>query len=612
MMAHSWARPVAAYPVAMPEDRIPESTAGTRELAASLLARLRPHRRDLAVVLVITMVGSALALAQPALVQQVIGTIGEDRPVGRLVTLLVAVVLAGAALSAVTSYLLPRVGLDVVMRTRQQLTDHLLQLPVAVLDAQRLGDVLSRVGSDTTLLQAAVTGGVIQIVNSVVVGVGALVAMALVDPPLLLVVVVLVAVAVVVIGVATVRVRTLTRIEQQHIGDISASAERALAAIRTIKAARAEAREAAVLAHAARQARDAGVRATRVRALISPIASLATQGAFLAVLGLGGARVASGALTVGELVAFVLYLFLLILPVAQAAQAISQLQQGLAALERIEQLQQLPREDADEDAHRTAEGQPQQTAGARWEGSGPAPRLEVRRVSFAHGDVGVLHDVSFRVPVGSRTALVGPSGAGKTTLLSLVERFADPDDGALLLDGVDLRDLPRQALRSRMGYVEQDAPALAGSLRDNLLLSRPDADDATLHAALTAVRLDTLVRRTPAGLDTQVGEHGVTLSGGERQRLAIARVLVARPDVLLLDEPTASLDARNEQAMTAAIDAVSVDRTVVIVAHRLSTVAACDQIVVLDEGRVVAVGTHEELVAADGLYRELAASQLLT
>ncbi len=571
-----------------------------RDLLRALWRRITPHRRILTLVGVLTLLSAAVSLAQPALIQQVVAGIGEDREVRGLVAAVVAVVLLGSVLSATTTYLLPRVGLDVVLAARRDLSRHLLRLPVAVLDQQRIGDLLSRVGADTTLLQAAITGGVIQGVSGLVVAVGAMVAMALVDLTLLGVVVGVVAIGVVAMAVLIRRVRRLSAVEQARIGDISASTERALGAVRTVKAARAEARTAAEIGEVATAARDAGERVVRLRAVLAPVSSLATQGAFLAVLGLGGARVAAGDLSVADLIAFVLYLFLLVLPIAQIAQAISQVQQGLAAMERIEEVLSIATEDADD---------PEQAPPA----VAAAPRLALAGVRFAYDEQHeVLRGVSFEVPAGSRTALVGPSGAGKSTLLGLLERFADPTDGSIRLDGVDLRDLPRSVLRRRLGYVEQEAPALAGTLRDNLTLVAPDVPDERLMSALSAVHLDALVRRTPAGLGAEVGERGIRLSGGERQRLAIARALLDGPDVLLLDEPTANLDALNEAAMAAAIDAVSERRTVLIIAHRLSTVRHADQIVVLEDGRVRATGTHDELVATDALYAELAATQLLT
>jgi ABC-type multidrug transport system fused ATPase/permease subunit len=241
-----------------------------------------------------------------------------------------------------------------------------------------------------------------------------------------------------------------------------------------------------------------------------------------------------------------------------------------------------------------------------------APAVEFDHVTFAYpGGRPVLRDVSFTVPAGQRVALVGPSGAGKSTVLALIERFYEVTAGAIRVGGVDVRELPRDALRRRLGYVEQEAPVLAGTLRANLELTAPDADEARLRAALDEVNLAGLISRTADGLDTQVGEGGVLLSGGERQRLAIARTLLSGAPILLLDEPTSNLDARNEAALRTAIVTASANRTLIVVAHRLSTVVDSDVIVVLDGGEVVATGPHDRLVDSSPLYREFATHQLL-
>jgi len=223
----------------------------------------------------------------------------------------------------------------------------------------------------------------------------------------------------------------------------------------------------------------------------------------------------------------------------------------------------------------------------------------------------VLRGVSFSVPRGARVALVGPSGAGKSTTLALIERFYDPTSGAVLLGGEDVRTLDRGALRAQLGYVEQDAPTLAGTIGENLRLASPAASDADCERVLRAVNLGEVLERSPLGVDAPVGESGVMLSGGERQRLAIARALLAAPPILLLDESTSSLDGLNEQRMRDAIDAVATGRTLVVIAHRLSTVVDSDHIVVMDHGRVVGQGTHSELVETTPLYRDLARHQLL-
>ena len=564
----------------------------------ALAPYLRASRQALLAVAALALVGSAAALLQPLLVRRVLDAVSRSAPLTTPVTLLLAVLVGAALLGGLERYLLQRTAEGVVLETRARLAAHLLRLPVAEHDRRRTGDLLSRVGADTTLLRAVVTSGLVEAASSVVVVVGAAVAMLLLDPLLLFVTLLSVGLGLGLVLLVSRRLRALSAQAQARVGDMTASVERALSAVRTIRASGAEERETGAVTASAREAYEAGLRTARLQALVSPAGDVAVQGSFLLVLGLGGARVARGELSVADLVAFVLYLFLLVVPLGQALQAWTTLQTGLGALERIEEVLALPAE-ADT---------------ARGDGPLRAARadLELVDVDFAYADgLPVLQGVSFRVPHGTRTALVGPSGAGKSTVLALVERFYDVTGGSVRLGGVDVRDLPREGLRASLGYVEQEAPALAGSLRDNLLLAAPDADERRLADVVDSVNLRDLVDRAPAGLDTEVGDGGVLLSGGERQRLAIARALLAAPPLLLLDEPTSNLDARNEAALRNAVDAVARDRTLLVVAHRLSTVVDADQIVVLDQGRVVATGTHEELVLSSPLYRELAAQQLL-
>ncbi|WP_433292785.1 ABC transporter ATP-binding protein [Actinoplanes sp. CA-030573] len=566
----------------------------------ALLPYLSRHKRTLAVVAVLSLVAAGAALVQPLLVRRVLDGVSAGRPVAGPVALLVGLLLAGAALRGVRDYLLQRTAEGVVLVTRRRLARHLLLLPIAEYDRRRTGDLLSRVGADSTLLRAVVTSGLFEIVTGAVMVGGALAAMAFLDPLLLGVAVAALAVGLTVAMTASRRVRGLSEQAQARLGEMTSAVERAISAARTIRASRAEEREAATVAEGAGQAYRAGVRLARLEALVGPVADTAIQGAFLLVLAVGGVRVASGAISVGSLVAFILFLFFLAMPLGQAIHAYTQLQTGLGALQRIEEILALPAETEDD---------PARTPGAA---QADAPAVAFRSVDFAYpGERPVLHQVSFEVPRGSRIALVGPSGAGKSTILALIERFYDVTGGGISVDGHDVRDLPRDALRARLGYVEQEAPVLAGTLRDNLLLTAPEATDDELLAALDEVNLGGLAERGSEGLGVQVGEGGVLLSGGERQRLAIARALLTDAPILLLDEPTSNLDARNEAALREAIATAAVKRTLIVVAHRLSTVVDSDRIVVLEEGRVVATGPHHELLGTSPLYRELAAHQLL-
>lgn len=566
---------------------------------------LREHRGVLAIVVVLSLAGALAQLGQPLLVAAVIQKVQAGNTFDVLVWALVALVIVAAAISAVQHYLLQRTGTAVVRSARRNLARHLLVLPIREYDLRRTGDLVSRVGSDTTLLYAVITQGLVDSVGGAFILVGALIAMLVLDPVLLAATVGVVLVAVLLVVLVSGRMRTASRVQQERVGDLAASVERSLSAIRTIRANNAADREAEVIVENADRAYDAGVQLAKYSALVVPVAMVALQVSLLVVLGLGGFRVASGATSIANLVAFVMFLFLLVSPLGLAFGAISSVNQALGALGRITELLAVPTETANDTVGSGPSTAPTAPLGDR------VAAIAFDRVHFGYDDREVLHDVSFEVPAGKRLALVGPSGAGKSTSLALIERFYDPTAGTVRFGGVDIRDIARTELRSHIGYVEQDAPVLAGTLRDNLLLAAPNASDDDCERVLRSVNLGGLLDRDERGLNAPVGEDGVMLSGGERQRLAIARALLQAPAVLLLDESTSSLDGVNEQQMREAIDAVATDRTLVVIAHRLSTVVDSDVIVVLEDGRVAGVGTHTELLSSSPLYRTLAETQLL-
>ena len=578
---------------------------GPRARFRDLLPYLTEHRGAIIAVIVLSVVGAALSLAQPLLVQQVVTRVQRSQSLGGLIALVAGAVAIGAVLSGIQHYLLQRTGTSVVLTARTRLIRHLLRLPVADFDRRRTGDLVARVGTDTTLLYAVLTQGLVDAVGGGFTFVGAIVGMALLDPVLLGLTVLIVLFAIVVVGGLSRRIRGASRRQQDAVGALTADVERSISAVRTIRASGATDRETESVLKGARRAWDAGLDVAKASAPVVPIASLTLNLAFLVVIGVGGFRVASGALPIGSLVAFLLFLFLMVMPLGSAFGAASSVASALGALGRITEVLDLPSETAEDPADQTLDAERKD-----------APAVEFDAVSFSYDGadgerVDVLHDVSFAVPRGTRTALVGPSGAGKSTMLSLLERFYDVRGGAVRLGGIDIRRLPRDVLRSQFGYVEQDAPALAGTIRDNLVLAAPLATDEDCLRVLDSVNLRTTVLKHAEGLGAQVGEEGVLLSGGERQRLAIARALLADAPILLLDESTSNLDGRNEQLLRDSLAAAGEGRTTIVIAHRLSTVVDADQIVVVDNGRVVAAGDHATLLTTSPLYRELAATQLL-
>lgn len=616
---------------------------GPRASLSQLLPYIFEHKAVVVAIVILSILSAIATLAQPLLVGQVIERVQLGETLGALVWAIVVLVVVASVISGYQHYLLQRTGTAVVYSSRRQLIARIFHLPISEFDSRRTGDLVSRVGTDTTLLYAVLTQGLADSVGNALLFVGAIIAMAFIDPLLLVAIVTVIGVSVVGVTLLSGRIRKATQQQQEKVGELASGVERAVGSIRTVRAAGATDREIATVTAVATDVYGVGVKIAKVSALIVPIAGIALQMSLLVVLGLGGFRVASGAISVADLITFVMFLFLLIAPLGSFFGAITSVNQALGALGRIQEVLDLPTESQHDSA--IAAG------AASASGTSPDTAIEFRDVHFrypehvvaarakaesealaaladAHLDTAsveivaeeeradaspgeVLNGVSFRVPRGARVALVGPSGAGKSTTLALIERFYDPTSGAILLDGVDVRSLGRDALRAQLGYVEQDAPTLAGTIGDNLRLASPEASDAECERVLRAVNLGDVLDRSPEGLDAPVGESGVRLSGGERQRLAIARALLAAPPVLLLDESTSSLDGLNEQRMREAIDAVATGRTLIVIAHRLSTVVDSDLIVVLDHGRVVGQGTHSELVVSTPLYRDLAKHQLL-
>lgn len=610
----------------------PKKTDGPRASFGRLLSYLFENKPAMVVIIVLSILGAGASLAQPLLVNQVVTAVQQGNTLSMLVWLLVVLVIVSGVLNGVQHFLLQRAGEGVVLSTRRKLIARILNLPISEFDTRRTGDLVSRVGSDTTLLRAVLTQGLIESIGGALTFIGAVVAMAIIDPLLLGITVFIVLIAIVVVGGLSRRIRIASKRAQEKVGDLTAAVERGIGAVRTIRAAGATEREVREVDTHATEAYKRGLDIAKMSAFVVPVASIVMQVAFIAVLGVGGAQVAAGTITIATLITFILLLFMMIMPLGQAMGAAVAVAQALGALGRIEEILHLPTEAQDDGAVRTAAAVETDDAitfehvSFRYRGSADAsgpdgavasssssdrPGGAGRPTDTADDEQAVLHDVSFRVPRGSRVALVGPSGAGKSTTLALIERFYDPTGGVIRLGGVDVRGLDRQELRAQIGYVEQDAPVLAGTIRANLLLGSPDATEDDCVRVLEAVNLGEVLHRDPRGLDAQVGEDGVMLSGGERQRLAIARALLAAPPILLLDESTSSLDGVNEQKMRLAIDAVAEDRTLLVIAHRLSTVVDSDVIVVLEHGRVVGVGTHSELVESTPLYRDLAKHQLL-
>lgn len=565
--------------------------------------------------LLLALAASALGLATPMVTKWVLDALNDGSSLGGPVAALLVLLVIGAVLYRVQWVLLGTLGEQVVLDARESMVRRYFRATIPAVTARPPGELVSRAVSDTVLLREAASSSVIGLINGAVMLIGTLVLMGFLDLVLLgttvaAVLVVIVLFAVLMPGIAKAQERA-----QEHVGRVGGTLEGTLRAIRTVKASGAEDRQAERIAADARASAEYGIRAVRLEATVWTIAWTGIQLAVILILGVGAWRVGEGQLEVSSLIAFLLYAFGLMEPITELSENLTALQSGIAAAERIRAVDEL---DAETDGPTVTDGPPVTDTRAEPSGrrrtSGPVPEekrdpsgpvLELKGVtaSYGPGREPVVRGVDLVVPARGHTAIVGPSGAGKTTVFSLLLRFLEPQEGALLLDGVPYHRHSHAAIRSRLAYVEQDTPVVPGTIRDNLLISRPEAGEEELRQVLADVRLTEKVESLDEGLDTELSTAAV--SGGERQRIALARALLRKPDVLLLDEATAQLDALTESAVHHCVRRRAREHAVVTIAHRLSTVIDADTIVVMDAGGVRARGTHDELLATDSLYRDL-------
>jgi ABC-type multidrug transport system fused ATPase/permease subunit len=580
---------------------------GARDASFRDLLRIaRGHGRWTALGMTLTVVALGMGMVQPLVVKRVIESAAQGPVALQAIALLIVLFVVQSIIEMAVRFALARTGEAMVLGIRLSLIDHLLRLRMPVYDRHRVGDLISRATNDSTALRKVIAEGLTDAVTGAIGVVGMLALMLWLDWVLFALVAALVAIGGLVLLSVMRGIRCAALHAQNVTGEMASDLERALSAIRTIRASQAEERERDRIGGKAESVYAASVHMAKLDAVVGPAAALAINGSFLAVLLVGGIRVASGTASVADLIAFLLYLRYLTVPVSAAFQSVSAIQQGIGALQRINEALALPGE---------SEAAPASAIVVSNGGAPPTPAaaeastasLEFRDVWFSYdSERPVLRGVSFEVSKRGRVALVGLSGAGKSTIFALTERFYDPDRGQILFCGSDVRAIDRWEYRSRIGLVEQHVPVLYGTLRDNLTYARPDAGDHEIERVVELANLTSVISRLPRGLNSDVGEHGMLLSGGERQRVVIARSLLARPELLLLDEPTSHLDPVNEAAFDQAVEQISKECALLVIAHRFSTVGAADHVVVLDEGEIVAMGTHDELMDTNNFYRSLA------
>jgi ATP-binding cassette, subfamily B, bacterial len=586
----------------MARDDKAEARPSSKQVGAlrGLAPFLKPYRGMTSLAVAALIVTAGMSLLLPLAVRRVVDGFNEDVA---LLDQYFAAALGLAALLAlgtgVRYYFVTKLGERVVADIRRAVFDRVLGMSPAFFERLMTGEVVSRITTDTTLILSLIGSSISVALRNSLMLVGGLLLLFLTSGKLTGLVLLIVPAVVVPIIILGRRLRGLSRESQDWIANSSGTASEALGSVQTVQAFTHEGRTRSQFADVTEKSFVVARTRTRVRAVMTVIVIFLTFTGIVGVLWIGARDVRAGMMTPGELVQFVIYAVMVAGSVGALSEIWGELQRASGATERLVEL--LNSEDPVRDAE-AVKTLPRPVRG----------EIVFDEVTFrypARPEVSALNKVTLRVSPGETVALVGPSGAGKTTILQLLMRFYDPQEGAVRFDGIDLRDMARSDFRRAIAMVPQDPVIFAASARENIRFGRPDATDAEVEAAAQAAAAHDFLSALPQGYDTWLGERGVMLSGGQKQRVAIARAILRDARVLLLDEATSALDAESERAVQAAVESLAEGRTVLVVAHRLATVKRADRIVVFDQGRIVAEGTHDMLVAEGGLYARLARLQ---
>lgn len=560
-----------------------------------LVQQTKPSKLMIGIALALSLGTTGVALLVPLFTKNLINDFSVSSLNAERITLLVVAIIVQALASGFSIYLLNRIGQSVVAGIRDQLWKKLLVLPVSYFDDHPSGETVSRMTNDTTVVKGLISEHLSNFVTGIISIVGSMIVLFVLDWKMTLLMFTAIPLSVLILMPLGKKMHKISKGMQDETASFTAVLQQVLTEIRLVKASNAEALEYQNGQKGIQKLFQFGLKEAKIQALIAPLMSLVMMALLVLILGYGGMRVSSGALTAGALVAFIMYLFQIIMPMAQLASFFTQFQKATGATERIISILDSVEE---EDAKQPVQNMSQSIS------------VDHLNYSYNNGEQ-VLKDISFNVEAGKVTAIVGPSGSGKTTLFSLFERFYKPQEGSISIGGTSINDFTLLSWRSQIGYVSQESPIVSGTIRDNICYGIDrDITDEELNQVAKMAYADQFISELPNGYDTEVGERGMKLSGGQRQRIAIARAFLRNPKILMLDEATSSLDSKSEKVVQQALNHLMKGRTTIVIAHRLSTVIGSDQIIFLEKGKITGSGTHKELYNTHSLYREFAEQQL--
>lgn len=560
-----------------------------------LVQQTKPSKLMIGIALILSLTTTGVGLLVPLFTKNLVNDFSMSALNAKNVSFLVIAILAQALASGFSIYLLNRIGQSVVASIRDRLWKKLLVLPVSYFDEHPSGETVSRMTNDTSVVKELISDHLANFVAGIISIIGSIIVLFILDWKMTLMMFISIPLAALILVPLGKSMYKISKGTQDETAKFTAILQQVLSEIRLVKSSNAEEKEYGNGKRGITNLLHFGLKEAKVQSLISPIITLVMMILLVLLLGYGGMRVSSGALTAGSLVAFIMYLFQIIMPMAQMANFFTQFQKATGATERIIAILESEKElDAAEEVQNIHES------------------IKVEHVNYSYNMKDqILKDINFNIEAGKVTAIVGPSGSGKTTLFSLFERFYSPNSGRISIGGKSINDFSLSSWRSQIGYVSQESPIVSGTIRDNICygMNREVTDEEIAIVAKMAYA-DQFIADLPNGYDTEVGERGMKLSGGQRQRIAIARAFLRNPKILMLDEATSSLDSKSEKVVQQALNDLMKGRTTIVIAHRLSTVIDSDQIIFLEKGRITGSGTHQELYQSHDLYREFADQQL--